>query len=92
MTKKVVAIVPGAGIGKRFGPGTNKPFEILAGKPLLVWVLEALESVEEVSEIIPVIKDENMGGLPNWSKSTGSPRSGVLPRAGRSVRTRFITD
>jgi 2-C-methyl-D-erythritol 4-phosphate cytidylyltransferase len=61
MTSKVVAIVPGAGIGKRFGPGTNKPFEILAGKPLLVWVLETLELVEEISEIIPVIKDENMG-------------------------------
>ncbi|MGC2061340.1 MAG: 2-C-methyl-D-erythritol 4-phosphate cytidylyltransferase [Thermodesulfovibrionales bacterium] len=61
MTKKVVAIVPGAGIGKRFGPGTNKPFEILAGKPLLVWVLETLESVEEIIEIIPVIKAENMG-------------------------------
>lgn len=60
MTDKVVAIVPGAGIGKRFGPGTNKPFEILAGKPLLVRVLETLESIEEISEIIPVIKVENM--------------------------------
>lgn len=60
MTDKVVAIVPGAGIGKRFGPGTNKPFEILAGKPLLVRVLETLESIEEIGEIIPVIKVENM--------------------------------
>lgn len=60
MTHNVVAIVPAAGIGKRFGPGTNKPFEALAGKPLLVWVLETLESVEEISEIIPVIKAENM--------------------------------
>ncbi|MBA4371686.1 MAG: 2-C-methyl-D-erythritol 4-phosphate cytidylyltransferase [Thermodesulfovibrio sp.] len=61
MTQKVVAIVPGAGIGKRFGPGTNKPFAVLAGKPLLAWVLETLESLGEISEIIPVIRDENMG-------------------------------
>jgi 2-C-methyl-D-erythritol 4-phosphate cytidylyltransferase len=58
---KIVAIVPGAGIGKRFGPGTNKPFEFLGGKPLMIWVLETLEAIDEISEIIPVIKNENMG-------------------------------
>ncbi len=61
MTDRVVAIVPGAGIGKRFGQGTNKPFELLGGKPLLLWVLETLESVDEIQEIIPVIRDESMG-------------------------------
>lgn len=61
MTDRVVAIVPGAGIGKRFGQGTNKPFELLGGKPLLLWVLETLESIDEIQEIIPVIRDESMG-------------------------------
>lgn len=58
--EKVVAIVPAAGMGKRFGPGTNKPFKSLMGKPLIVWSLETLESVVEVSEIIPVLKLEDM--------------------------------
>lgn len=58
--EKVVAIVPAAGMGKRFGPGTNKPFKTLMGKPLIVWLLETLESVVEVSEIIPVLKLEDM--------------------------------
>ena len=54
--EKVVAIVPAAGLGKRFGPGTNKPFQSLSGKPIIVWSLEILEAVVEVVEIIPVLK------------------------------------
>jgi 2-C-methyl-D-erythritol 4-phosphate cytidylyltransferase len=57
---KVVAIVPAAGLGKRFGPGTNKPFQPLGGKPLLVWSLEALSAVPAIGEIIPVLKAEDM--------------------------------
>jgi len=54
---KVTAIVPAAGLGRRFGPGTNKPFYLLGGKPLVVWSLETLQSVEEIEEIIPVLKE-----------------------------------
>ena len=60
LQEKVVAVVPAAGMGKRFGPGANKPFKSLMGKPLIVWSLETLESVVEVSEIIPVLKLEDM--------------------------------
>jgi len=60
MKGNVVAIVVAAGVGKRFGEGTNKPFENLSGKPIFVWALEALEVLPEVGEIIPVIKEEYM--------------------------------
>ncbi|MEW6215118.1 MAG: 2-C-methyl-D-erythritol 4-phosphate cytidylyltransferase, partial [Nitrospirota bacterium] len=60
MKSKVIAIVPAAGLGKRFGPGTNKPFQNLRGKPLIVWSLETLEAVDEIAEIIPVFKEEDM--------------------------------
>src|SRR3989304_2887803 len=53
----VTAIVPAAGFGRRFGPGTNKPFHLLGGKPLVFWSLETLQSVEEIEEIIPVLKE-----------------------------------
>jgi 2-C-methyl-D-erythritol 4-phosphate cytidylyltransferase len=56
MNYRVTAIVPAAGFGRRFGPDTNKPFQTLGGKPLIVWSLETLESVEEIKEIIPVLK------------------------------------
>jgi 2-C-methyl-D-erythritol 4-phosphate cytidylyltransferase len=57
---KVVAIVPAAGLGKRFGQGTNKPFQTLGGKPLIIWSLKTLEAVEAVCEIIPLLKPEDM--------------------------------
>jgi 2-C-methyl-D-erythritol 4-phosphate cytidylyltransferase len=58
--KKVIAIVPAAGIGKRFGEGRNKTFQELRGKHLLIWALEVLDSVDEIKEIIPVLKEEHL--------------------------------
>jgi 2-C-methyl-D-erythritol 4-phosphate cytidylyltransferase len=58
--KKVIAIVPAAGIGKRFGRDKNKLFSLLAGKPVLIWSLELLQSVPEITEIIPVVKEEDL--------------------------------
>jgi 2-C-methyl-D-erythritol 4-phosphate cytidylyltransferase len=58
--EKVVAIVPAAGLGKRFGPGTNKPFQTIDGKPLITLSLQVLQSVYEITEIIPVFKLEDM--------------------------------
>lgn len=59
MKNKVIAIVPAAGLGKRFGQGSNKPFRTLKGKPLLVWSLEIFEAIDEIVEIIPVLKEED---------------------------------
>jgi 2-C-methyl-D-erythritol 4-phosphate cytidylyltransferase len=58
--EKVIAIVPAAGLGRRFGHGTNKPFQNLGGKPIIIWSLETLESVNEIVDIIPVLKVEDM--------------------------------
>lgn len=60
MNKKITAIVPAAGVGKRFGTGTNKPFALLQDKPLVTWSLEVLESLPEITEIIPVFKEADM--------------------------------
>lgn len=60
MKHKVIAIVPSAGLGKRFYPNANKPFHNLMGRPLIVWSLGTLESVDEITTIIPVLKGEDM--------------------------------
>jgi 2-C-methyl-D-erythritol 4-phosphate cytidylyltransferase len=57
MKEQVVAIVPAAGSGERFGKGTNKPFAVLGNKPLIIWAVEALQSLPEITEIIPVVKE-----------------------------------
>jgi 2-C-methyl-D-erythritol 4-phosphate cytidylyltransferase len=60
MNDKITAVIPAAGLGKRFGDGANKQFLMLRGKPLLIWALEAFEAVPEIYEIIPVLKDGDM--------------------------------
>lgn len=60
MTDKITAVVPAAGLGKRFGDAANKQFLMLRGKPLLIWALEALETLPQICEIIPVLKDGDM--------------------------------
>jgi 2-C-methyl-D-erythritol 4-phosphate cytidylyltransferase len=57
---EVVAIVPAAGLGTRFGEDRNKPFETLGGKPVIVWALETLENMAEIREIIPVLKESDI--------------------------------
>jgi 2-C-methyl-D-erythritol 4-phosphate cytidylyltransferase len=57
MKYKVTAIVPAAGLGRRFGPEGNKAFQYLGDKPLVVWSLATLESVDEIEEVIPVLKE-----------------------------------
>ncbi len=60
MAERIVAIVPAAGIGRRFGEGTNKSLVSLGGKPLMLWALETLASLPEIGEIIPVLKEADM--------------------------------
>jgi 2-C-methyl-D-erythritol 4-phosphate cytidylyltransferase len=68
---RVIAVVPAAGIGKRFGSGTNKPFHNLIGKPLIAWSLQVLESIEAVVEIIPVLKIEDMDAAIDMFEQSG---------------------
>jgi 2-C-methyl-D-erythritol 4-phosphate cytidylyltransferase len=60
MKDKIIAIVPSAGIGKRFNSKTKKPYEKLNNKPLIIWALETLQNMFEIHEIIPVLKESDM--------------------------------
>jgi 2-C-methyl-D-erythritol 4-phosphate cytidylyltransferase len=60
MDLKVVAIVPAAGIGKRFGSSEKKQFVTVADNPLLFYPLQVLHSIQSITEIIPVVRKEDM--------------------------------
>lgn len=77
--ERVVAVVPAAGLGTRFGSERNKPLFELLGKPLLIWTLEALQGVEEIAEIIPVLKGEDI-----------SPGAALIERYGITKVKRII--
>ncbi|HMK43653.1 MAG TPA: 2-C-methyl-D-erythritol 4-phosphate cytidylyltransferase [Dissulfurispiraceae bacterium] len=55
-----VAIIAAAGIGKRFGRDRSKQFVPLAGKPVLIWSLEALAASNLIDEIIPVVHSDEI--------------------------------
>lgn len=60
LSASVTAIVPAAGSGSRFDIKRNKSLYTFMGKPLLIWTLQVLEGVEEIKEIVPVVKQEDM--------------------------------
>lgn len=60
LSASVTAIVPAAGSGSRFGLTRNKPLYAFVGKPLIIWALQVLEGVEEIKEIVPVVKQEDL--------------------------------
>jgi len=60
MPQKIIALVPAAGSGARFGPGASKAFAPLLDTPVLIWTLKALAASEEVAEIIPILKEPEM--------------------------------
>ena len=91
--KKVTAIVPAAGLGKRFGQGGNKPFQMLGNKPLIVWIFEVLESINEIAEIIPVFKKDDMAlGCNLLEKFKFSKVKGLRPeeKRGRTLFTAHL--
>ena len=49
---RVVAIVPAAGAVRRMKLKTRKPFVLLAGKPLISYTLNALNSCDIIDEIV----------------------------------------
>ncbi len=53
--KKVSAVIVAAGEGRRFGAA--KQFELLRGRPVLDWSLEAFDAHPRVDEIILVLPD-----------------------------------
>ncbi|MEW6600154.1 MAG: 2-C-methyl-D-erythritol 4-phosphate cytidylyltransferase [Nitrospirota bacterium] len=59
MDAKITAIVPSAGLGRRFDPARRKTFVSINGVPLLVYTLKRLHREGLIVEIIPVIRQED---------------------------------
>ncbi|RJQ51042.1 MAG: 2-C-methyl-D-erythritol 4-phosphate cytidylyltransferase [Nitrospiraceae bacterium] len=61
MWGKIIAIVPAAGLGRRFDAKIKKTFVAVHGMPLLVHTLKRLAGEEVISEIIPVLGEQDAG-------------------------------
>jgi len=60
MRKSIIAIVPAAGLGKRFDSSRRKTFVNVEEIPLLAHTLLRLHKEESIIEIIPVLRNEDI--------------------------------
>ncbi len=60
MTPRISAIVVAAGSGERFGAACAKAWVPLAGKPLLWHALTMLHALDEVDEVVVVLRAEDV--------------------------------
>lgn len=58
MNDRVVALIPSAGGGRRFGSPVQKQFLPLAGKPLLVHTLQPFQMSPSIQEILLVVPSD----------------------------------
>lgn len=61
--KTISAILCSAGQGSRMKVDTPKQFLVIKGKPIVMWSLEILASVEEIDEILLVIRPEDEANM-----------------------------
>lgn len=60
MKRKVCAIVPSAGSGRRFGPEKNKLFMPLGGRPVVIHTLQTMDALPGVTDILPVAREQDL--------------------------------
>ncbi len=60
MERKFIAIVPSAGLGKRFDSSKRKTYVKVHGIPLFIYTLKRLERERSIAEIIPVLRQEDI--------------------------------
>src|SRR3989338_2723116 len=60
MKTNVIAIVPSAGLGKRFNPSAKKIFAHIAGIPVFIYTLKRLQEIKSITEIIPILREEDV--------------------------------
>jgi 2-C-methyl-D-erythritol 4-phosphate cytidylyltransferase len=59
MQIKAIAIIPAAGVGRRFDPEIIKTFVSLGNMPVLAHTIQRLHNEEAVHEILPVLREED---------------------------------
>ena len=59
MSEKIIALIPAAGTGTRFGDSLPKQYLDVNGQPLIVHTLQALARVSRIEKIIVVLSPED---------------------------------
>jgi 2-C-methyl-D-erythritol 4-phosphate cytidylyltransferase len=79
------AVIVAAGTGLRFGSSLAKQFAPLAGKPVVIWSVEAFRAHPDVQGVTLVLPEETLREPPHWLRSLLAER--VVAVAGGPERT-----
>ncbi len=84
----VVALLLAAGRGRRMGRGVPKAFVPLAGRPLVLYALEALLATPAIDRVVPVLGEGELGHWPALAAGLGADaqRRVAAPVAGGAER------
>lgn len=63
--RRVIALIPAAGRGRRIGMEVPKTSLLLGGTPLLKHTLQKFELCAEIAEVVPIVP---LGEIPFWEK------------------------
>lgn len=80
----VVAIVVAGGVGKRLKSRVRKSFVRLAGRPMLAWVLRALERSPSVREIVIVVHPKDLAAARRLARSERAAKVAAVVPGGDS--------
>jgi 2-C-methyl-D-erythritol 4-phosphate cytidylyltransferase len=69
--KNAAVLLPAAGIGKRMGALTRKPFLELDGMPIILHTLKLFQSIPAVTEIIPIIREQDREAVLRLCRENG---------------------
>lgn len=78
------AIVPAGGSGSRFGSITNKVFHPIGGRPILIRVLEILDTSWSIDEVIVVLRDSDKTAGKALIEKSGISKVKKIARGGRT--------
>jgi 2-C-methyl-D-erythritol 4-phosphate cytidylyltransferase len=83
---RVVALLLGAGRGERLGQRLPKAFVPLAGRPLWLHALDALERAAGLDRVIPVVPADELGRFAELAAALGPRPKLAAPVAGGRER------
>ncbi|MDP3148426.1 MAG: 2-C-methyl-D-erythritol 4-phosphate cytidylyltransferase [Ignavibacteria bacterium] len=82
-TMKIVAIIPAAGIGKRFGGITPKQFLKVNGKEIVAHTLEVFQKAKKVDEIIVAASKEEFPRIIKLQKKYNLTKLQIIVEGGK---------
>jgi 2-C-methyl-D-erythritol 4-phosphate cytidylyltransferase len=84
--RRVAAVVPAAGLGRRLGRRGPKPLVRLAGRPLLCWALADLEAAGCLAEIVVVTRPNAIRAVRQLAAVEGFAKVSAVVEGGPTRR------